>query len=456
MFNFGDVVWKDSTNLKVHGAAITKGVCRSAEGKEFDFTDELMTTILSHFKDAVPIKIGHGDTPEVGRAFKMGFDSSSKNLPFVGHIYGDDKRTEIESHGKNKISPEIDFTFDASGKPIDGVITALALVPIPAMEGTQVTCMPMTFSAPSHPWSYGKDEKSSWDKPGLGDFTDKQWGELDSTEKSNIAGHFAYSAELPATSFGDLKFPHHNPKSHAVVWAAVANAMARLKQSSLDASDRRAVYNHLVKHYKEFNKPVPTMFESESMPQEGIIVFYPKGTTVVAPGEKDANVTPIVDTTATANFEAEIGKYKKIAADFEAENATLKAEVDALKAAPPAVAPVVPDAESLALKAQIDDYKSKVEALTNENTGFIKEKTDVVIAELKTLGFKAPETIATDLPAKQRIELLKQMKSNFVTNAPAETPTTPVDAPKPKLTGKAAVMETIPEELRQYIKSGSE
>jgi len=342
MFNFGDVVWKDSKNLKVHGAAITKGVCRSAEGKEFDFTDELMTQILSHFRDAVPIKIGHGDTPEIGRAYKMGFDNINKNLPFEGHIYGDDKRKEIESRGQNKISPEIDFTFDASGKPIDGVITALALVPIPAMEGTQVDCIPMTFSAPD---------------------------------------------------------------------------------------------------------------ESDHMKTEGIMVFYPKGTEVAVPGEKDGNITPVVETSNTANFEAEIGKYKQIVANFEAEVAALKTEVADLKNAAPVVV-ATPDAESLALKAQIDEYKTQVANLTNENTGFIKEKTDVVIAELKTLGFKAPETIATELPAKQRIELLKQMKSNFVTNAPAETPTTPVDAPKPKLSGKAAALATIPEELRKYVNSG--
>ena len=442
MFNFGNVTWVDSTNLKVHGAAITKGECRSAEGKEFDFTPELMTKILSHFKDAIPIKIGHGATPEVGRAFKMGFDSVTQNLPFVGHIYGDDKREEIESHGKNKISPEIDFTFDASGNPIDGVITALALVPIPAMEGTEVTCMPMTFSAPSHPWSYGKDAKSSWDAPSLKDFTDKTWGELDEKEKSNIAGHFAYSAELPATSFGDLKFPHHDPKSHVVVWAAVANAMARLKQASISAADRRAVYNHLVKHYKEFDKPIPAMFESENMPQEGIMVFYPKGTEVISP-------EPAVTSSDSATFEAEIGKYKKMVATFEAEVAALKTETTDLKA--------VADAktqEAATLNAQLTEYKTKAETLAAENEGFIKEKTEAVVAELKTLGFKAPETIATDLPAKQRIEVLKQMKSNFVINAPSDAPTTPVETPKPKATGKAAVIETIPAELRKYITSG--
>lgn len=357
MTNFENIVWKNSQNLKVKGAAITKGVCRSAEGKEFDFTDELMTKILSHFNDAVPIKLGHGETPEVGRAYKMGYDSSLKNLPFEGHIYGDDKRKAIESKGQNKISPEIDFTFDASGLPIDGVITALALVPIPAMEGTQVSCIPMTFSAPD---------------------------------------------------------------------------------------------------------------ESDHMNQEGIMVFYPKGTTVVEPTSSTSSsgtsytvgttttYPPVVDTTASANFEAEISKYKEMSARFEAEAVAAKAEVAAvqadvagLKATADAKA-----AEAATLAAQINDYKTKVDALTAENNSFITEKTDAVVAELKTLGFKAPETIGADLPAKQRIEVLKQMKNNFVINAPSDKPTDSVVMPPKKLTGKAAVLSTIPEELRKYIKSG--
>lgn len=349
MIDFGNIVWKNSQNLKVKGAAITKGICRSAEGREFDFTDELMSKILSHFTDAVPIKMGHGETPEVGRAYKMGYDSRSQNLPFEGHIYGDDKRRAIESSGQNKISPEIDFTFDASGVPIDGVITALALVPIPAMEGTQVSCFPMTFSAPN---------------------------------------------------------------------------------------------------------------ESDHMNQEGIMVFYPKGTTVVEPTSTSTSNTsytvgtttmypPVVDFAASANFEAEISKYKEMSAKFEAEVAVVKTENVDLKAAVDAKA-----TEAAALTAQINDYKTKVDALTAENTGFIQEKTDAVVAELKTLGFKAPETIGADLPAKQRIEVLKQMKSNFVINAPSDKPTDPVVMPPKKLTGKAAVIATMPEELRQYIKSG--
>lgn len=351
-------MWVNSTNLKVDGAAITKGECRSAEGREFDFTPELMTKILSHFNDAVPLKIGHGETPEVGRAFKLGYDSLSKNLPFEGHVYGDDKRKAIESYGYNKISPEIDFTFDASGNPIDGVITALAFVKVPAMEGTEVNCRQMTFSAPTNEGS-----------------------------------------------------------------------------------------NH--------------------MKQEGIMVFYPSGTTVVEPVSATTASTTITDNTVhgtttsgtgygngfvtfppaiqsppPANFEADVVKYKEMSAKFEAEVTELKGTVETVKT------------ENTDLNAQLNDYKSKVETLTAENTSFIQEKTDAVIAELKTMGFKAPETIATDLSPKQRIEVLRQMKSNFVINSTADAPTNPVQVPKTEQTLREKAIAGIPEELRKYINSG--
>lgn len=352
MIKLDNIMWVNSTNLKVDGAAITKGECRSAEGREFDFTPELMTKILSHFNDAVPLKIGHGETPEVGRAFKLGFDSFNQNLPFEGHVYGDDKRRSIESSGYNKISPEIDFTFDAAGNPIDGVITALAFVKVPAMEGTQVNCQQMTFSAP---------------------------------EKIEGSNH---------------------------------------------------------------------------MKQKGTMVFYPSGTTIA-----ESVSTPITDTTIitsgtstggsgtvfyppvvqsppSANFEADAVKYKEMSAKFEAEAADLKVAVETATTA------------NTDLSAQLNDYKSKVDTLTAENTSFIQEKTDAVVAELKTLGFKSPETIGINLPAKQRIEVLKEMKSNFVINAPADNPTVPVQVPKGEPTVREKAMAAIPEELRKYINSG--
>ena len=41
---------------------------------------------------------------------------------------------------------------------------------------------------------------TSWSKPALKDFTDKEWDDLSDTEKREIAGHFAWAKENPAAS----------------------------------------------------------------------------------------------------------------------------------------------------------------------------------------------------------------------------------------------------------------
>ncbi len=114
---------------------------------------------------------------------------------------------------------------------------------------------------PGHPWKYSKDAESGWSKPSLSDFTDKSWDELNESEKRSIAGHFAWSPKNPPERFTDLKLPHHNPKTHAVVWRGVVAAMAALFGArggvNIPASDRRKVYNHLASHYREFDKTPP-------------------------------------------------------------------------------------------------------------------------------------------------------------------------------------------------------
>lgn len=72
------------------------------------------------------------------------------------------------------------------------------------------------------------------------------------------------------------KLPHHKAGGdHAVVWRGVANAMARLNQTQMPDGDRRSVYNHLSKHYAQFNETPPDFksFEDD-MTERGMYATY--------------------------------------------------------------------------------------------------------------------------------------------------------------------------------------
>lgn len=59
------------------------------------------------------------------------------------------------------------------------------------------------------------------------------------------------------------KLPHHKQSGYTTVWRGVAAAMAALLGArggvAIPDGDRSGVYNHLVKHYKEFDKEAPEL-----------------------------------------------------------------------------------------------------------------------------------------------------------------------------------------------------
>ena len=62
-------------------------------------------------------------------------------------------------------------------------------------------------------------------------------------------------------SKSSYKLPHHQSSDSKAVWRGVAAAMAALLGArggvKLPESDRKGVYNHLAKHYKQFDKKAP-------------------------------------------------------------------------------------------------------------------------------------------------------------------------------------------------------
>jgi len=82
---------------------------------------------------------------------------------------------------------------------------------------------------------------------------------------------------------GAYKLPHHQASGHKAVWRAAAAAMAVLFGArggvNVPSSDRRGIYNHLVKTYKLFDKEPPEF--REYLPEELVCIdIWVKDTTV--------------------------------------------------------------------------------------------------------------------------------------------------------------------------------
>ncbi len=86
-----------------------------------------------------------------------------------------------------------------------------------------------------------------------------------------------YDSENPDIK-SSYKLPHHKASGeHAVVWRGVAAAMAALLGArggvDIPDKDRKGVYNHLAKHYKDFEKDPP---EFRSYTKEELDKLFPE------------------------------------------------------------------------------------------------------------------------------------------------------------------------------------
>lgn len=155
-------------------------------------------------------------------------------------------------------------------------------------------------------------EDEAWSAPTLGDFTDESWDTLSESDKRTVAGHYAWAAEMPPATFGDLKLPHHRVSDGAVVWRGVANAAARLPQSSIPDADVAKVQAHLGRHYKAFDKTPPWEAQADAWQRYARMVQAAKQGTVPA---SDAECIVLLHTCGFAE-EAELLEESQV---FELE-----------------------------------------------------------------------------------------------------------------------------------------
>lgn len=93
---------------------------------------------------------------------------------------------------------------------------------------------------------------TAWAVPTLADFTTKTWEDLSVSERSHIAGHFAWKG---GDTFEDLSLPHHRASDGAIVLRGVTAAAGRVGTTA--GIDKAAVRAHLEAHYHAFDLKAP-------------------------------------------------------------------------------------------------------------------------------------------------------------------------------------------------------
>ncbi len=100
---------------------------------------------------------------------------------------------------------------------------------------------------------YGKaDEGTAWDGP----------AQIKAADVATLKKICAWYDDSAPDSKSSYKLPHHEADGLKAVWKGVRAAMGALMGArggaKIPDADRKAVYNHLAKHYKEFDKEPPS------------------------------------------------------------------------------------------------------------------------------------------------------------------------------------------------------
>ena len=427
--------WKKPTFLSVDGNMARPGAFHGKDGIITNITPNFIKNLFRHFNDALPFYLTHDNRDVVGFLTGLGYNDETDTISYNGIIFDSTNRNLIEKEGFDSISPEIVVTDGDSDNPLDGFLTGAAFTINPAIPGTKANHNVISFSAyegdgviPPHKFSYKENSSSSWSRPTLSDFTDKSFEELSAQEIGVIAGHFAWAAEYPPKSFSDLKFPHHDPKTHDVVWGGVVAAMAAVNgartPASISDADKSAVYSHLAKHYKEFDKEVPKkMFElGEAMVTENPIKQPEEGVKLPQ--------------SAVSQAEVELAKRQldDTLTGYKSQIETLSADLNTYKT------------KAETLETSFTSYKEKYETLLKSEVA--KAENDLI-----ELGIEKPTEFAANLDPESRLEVLKSAKVHLVKTGKISKPIDQkIEAKPPENDRKTrAKAMGIPDEYLSYI-----
>jgi hypothetical protein len=148
------VEWHSLGVMSAEGMSLRVGAFKASDGEVVEFSNDVLKKIFSKVRDPVPMYLTHKDAGTgqarvvMGHAVKLGLELDGNKIHYKA-LMMDPEFKMMYASGYDDTSAEIDPIRDeATGKIIDGTLTGIAVVPNPAISGTQMKVAAVAFSAP--------------------------------------------------------------------------------------------------------------------------------------------------------------------------------------------------------------------------------------------------------------------------------------------------------------------
>jgi len=232
------------------------------------------------------------------------------------HILNGNGHEVVESFRFEKV----DFVSEAA-YPQAGVITLGHLAEAQAPEGILLTAAAIPFEE-----TVKVPEDRGWDVDAA-EARVRSWAGGSDKEKINWGKYrraFAWYDRSASEEFGSYKLPHHDIINGrlSVVWRGVSAAMGALLGArggvDIPDGDRRGVYNHLARHYRQYEKNVPDYHASQSTGGRG----------PGSPGKPETRGRRKMSEERIEELEQELETLKGQVDTLTSENEQLKAAVE--------------------------------------------------------------------------------------------------------------------------------
>jgi hypothetical protein len=149
-----DIKWKSVDVLHAEGMTVRVGAFRSMDGTVAEFTPPIIQKMFEKLDKPIPIYYTHDGAGKplvtrvpIGYAVKFGIDPMSHKLLYQAFLFDEESKKYIFADGCDCTSAEVDFKIDDLTKvPVDATLNGIAIVPVPAIQGTGMQVAAVAFS----------------------------------------------------------------------------------------------------------------------------------------------------------------------------------------------------------------------------------------------------------------------------------------------------------------------